>query len=429
MASAKRSTPFGLVERMIAMRYLRAKKSQGGVGFIAVISFLCISLAIFAMIAIMSIMNGFRTDMIRLTIGSEGHIYVQTATAEPDPVRIAELEQRMRGVEGVESAFEFTQHYTGVQANGQFSLAQVIGIEREDLLAFNLIAENVIQGGLETLGQGAGSDQRIAMGSGMAAILGLQVGDKVIVFSPRTRATISGSVPVRKTYTVGAIFSVGLLQTDQAYLYMEIEEAKLLFEGGESTGEIQLRLEDPDALDTLRGKVVEAAAQAIYIQTWRDRNSQTASALRVEQIVMRLIFMIVVVISAFPVLASMIMLVKNKSRDIAILRTIGTTRGGIMRIFLMSGATVGILGTLFGLIAGIVFCLNIYPIQLFIEGLFGIELFPAEAYQLADRIPVRIVWSEVASVAAWGFLISASAVFWPAWQASKIDPVEALRYD
>ena len=139
--------------------------------------------------------------------------------------------------------------------------------------------------------------------------------------------------------------------------------------------------------------------------------------------------MIVVVIAAFPVLASMIMLVKNKSRDIAILRTIGTTRGGILRIFLMSGATVGVLGTLVGLIAGVLFCLNLYPIQLFLESIMGVELFPEDVYQLTDRIPVKIVWSEVASVALWGFLISALAVFWPAWQASNIVPVEALRYD
>ena len=423
------NAPFGAVERMIAMRYLRARKDSGGVGFIALISFLCIMLAIASMIAIMSIMNGFRADMIRLTIGSEGHMYVATAEAEPDPVEIAQLEQRMKAIPDVENAFQFTQHYTAVQANGQLALAQVIGIERDNLLQFDLIANGVIQGDLSTLGEGAGSDQRIAIGAQMAAGLGVQVGDRLTVISPRTRQTISGAVPVRKTYTVGAIFSVGLFQTDQAYLYMEIGEATQLFEGGKPTGEIQLRLFDADRIDELTPIVYERARQPVYLSTWRDRNAGTASALRVEQIAMRLIFMIVVIIAAFPVLASMIMLVKNKSRDIAILRTIGTTSGGILRIFLMSGATVGILGTLAGLLLGIIFCLNLYPIQLAIEGITGTQLFPPDVYQLTDRIPVKIVWTEVASVAAWGFLISALAVFWPAWQASKIDPVEALRYE
>jgi lipoprotein-releasing system permease protein len=423
------NTPFGSVERKISMRYLRAKKTHGGVGFIAVISFTCIMLAIAAMIIIMSIMNGFRADMIRLTIGSEGHIYVQPVQPDISVADVEALELRMQAIPGVENAFQFTQHFTGVQANGQFALAQVIGIDKDDLMAFELIADGVIQGDLRSLGEGEGSDQAIAIGSAMAMGLGIQVGDRLLVYSPRTRQTISGAVPVRKTYTIGAIFDVGLFVTNQTYIYMDLDEATLLFEGGELQGDIQLRLEDPDEIDDLRTLIFEQAGQPIRQNTWKDRNQSTASALRVEQVAMRLIFMIVVIIAAFPVLASMIMLVKNKSRDIAILRTIGMTRGGILRIFLMSGATVGVLGTLVGLILGILFCLNIYSIQLFIECIMGVQLFPQDVYQLTDRIPVKIVWSEVTSVALWGFMISAMAVFWPAWQASKIDPVEALRYD
>lgn len=411
------------------MRYLRAKKTNGGVGFIAVISFTCIMLAIAAMITIMSIMNGFRADMIRLTIGSEGHIYVQPVTPDITIADVEALESRMQSIPGVENAFQFTQHFTGVQANGQFALAQVIGIAKDDLMAFDLIATGVVQGDLRSLGEGGGSDQAIAIGSAMAVGLGLQVGDKLLVYSPRTRQTISGAVPVRKTYTIGAIFDVGLFITNQTYIYMELDQATLLFEGGAIKGDIQLRLEDPDQIDELRTLIFEKAEQPIRQSTWKDRNQSTASALRVEQVAMRLIFMIVVIIAAFPVLASMIMLVKNKSRDIAILRTIGMTRAGILRIFLMSGATVGVLGTLVGLIVGVLFCLNLYSIQLFIEAIMGVQLFPQDVYQLTDRIPVKIVWSEVASVALWGFMISAMAVFWPAWQASKIDPVEALRYD
>ena len=429
MTEVTQNTPFGSVERKISMRYLRAKKTHGGVGFIAVISFTCIMLAIAAMIIIMSIMNGFRSDMIRLTIGSEGHIYVQPVQPDISVADIEALESRMQDIPGVENAFQFTQHFTGVQANGQFALAQVIGIAKDDLMAFELIADGVIQGDLRSLGEGEGSDQAIAIGSAMAMGLGIQTGDRLLVYSPRTRQTISGAVPVRKTYTVGAIFDVGLFVTNQTYIYMDLDEATLLFEGGELQGDIQLRLEDPDEIDDLRTLIFERAGQPIRQNTWKDRNQSTASALRVEQVAMRLIFMIVVIIAAFPVLASMIMLVKNKSRDIAILRTIGMTRGGILRIFLMSGATVGVLGTLVGLVLGILFCLNIYSIQLFIEGIMGVQLFPQDVYQLTDRIPVKIVWSEVTSVALWGFMISAMAVFWPAWQASKIDPVEALRYD
>jgi len=421
--------PFGAVERMIAMRYLRAKKTQGGVGLIAAISFTCIMLAIAAMIIIMSIMNGFRDDMIRLTIGSEGHMYVASSSPQPTPESVDALEKRLSTVDGVEKAFQFTQDYTGVQANGQFALAQVIGISPENLQSYELIAESVILGSLDLFGQGRSSDNQIAIGSGVANQLGLTVGDKLLVFSPRTRQTISGPVPVRKAYTIGAIFQVGLYQTDLSYIYMDFNQATQLFEGGRVSGEIQLRLFNPDDIDKLQAPISQASGEPVFIQTWKDRNATTAIALRTEQIAMRFIFMIVVIIAAFPVLASMIMLVKNKSKDIAILRTIGATQGGILRIFFMSGAMIGILGTLVGLIFGILFCLNIGAVQAAIEFVTGTELFPADVYGMSGGIPAKIVWTEVFGVAFWGFVISAAATFFPAWTASKIEPVDALRYE
>ena len=202
--------PFGGVERLIAMRYLRAKKNQGGVGLIAAISFTCIMLAIAAMIIIMSIMNGFRSDMIRLTVGSEGHMYVASSSPKPTPESVQQLERRLASVDGVDEAFQFTQNYTGVQANGQFALAQVIGIFPENLQNYELIAESVQQGSLDLFGQGPGSENQIALGAVLANGLGLSVGDRLLVFSPRTRQTITGPVPVKKVYTVGAIFQVGL---------------------------------------------------------------------------------------------------------------------------------------------------------------------------------------------------------------------------
>ena len=420
---------FGKVERMIAMRYLRAKKTQGGVGLIAAISFTCIALAIWAMIVIMSIMNGFRDDMIRLTIGSEGHMYVAHSSPQPAPESVNALEQRLAGVEGVSEAFQFTQNYTGVQANGQFSLGQVIGISPENLRDYDLISDNVVIGNLQGFGQGRGSDNQIAIGVRLASSMGLTLGDRLMVLSPRLRKTISGDVPIRKAYTIGAIFEVGLLQTDQTYIYMDFDQATQLFAGGRVTGEIQLRLDNPDMIERLEGPIQSAAIEPVFISTWKDRNATTATALRTEQIAMRFIFMVVVIIAAFPVLASMIMLVKNKSKDIAILRTIGSTRGSILRIFFMAGAMIGILGTFTGLVIGILFCLNIGAIQWMIETVTGTELFPADVYQLSGGIPAKIVWVEVFGVAFWGFLISAAATFFPALNASKIDPVDALRYE
>ncbi len=411
------------------MRYLRAKKTQGGVGLIAAISFTCIMLAIAAMIIIMSIMNGFRDDMIRLTVGSEGHMYVASSSPQPTPESMKEMEERLASVPGVDEAFQFNQSYTGVQANSQFSLAQVIGIRPENLRDYDLISQSVTQGSLDTFGQGEGSDQTIAIGGRLAAGLGLRAGDRLMVFSPRTRTTVTGPQPIKKVYTIGAVFEVGLLVTDQTYIYMDYDEATLLFDGGKPSGEIQLRLENPDMIDILKKPVGNAAQEPVFITTWKDRNATTATALRTEQIAMRFIFMIVVIIAAFPVLASMIMLVKNKSKDIAILRTIGASRAGVLRIFFMSGAMIGILGTLAGLIIGILFCLNIGAVQAAIEFVTGTELFPEDVYQLSGGIPAKIVWTEVFGVAFWGFLISAAATFFPALSASKVDPVEGLRYE
>ena len=341
------------------------------------------------------------------------------------------LEQRLLSVEGVVSAFQFTQNLTGVQANGEYGGAEIIGIAPENLKNYELIANNILSGSLEFFGKGRGSENQVALGTYLANRLGLSVGDRVLIYSPRTRQTISGPVPIRKTYTVGAIFSVGLVDADSTYLYMDFEQSNLLFEGGRLSGQIQLRLAKPDDIENLEEPVRAAAIEPIFLQTWKElpRNKSIVTALQTEQIAMRIIFMIVVIIAAFPVLASMIMLVKNKSKDIAILRTIGATQGGILRIFFMSGAMIGILGTLIGLILGILFCVNISTVQAIIEFVIRRELFPADVYQLSGGIPAKIVWSEVFGVAFWGFVISAAATFFPAWTASKIDPVDALRYE
>jgi len=422
--------PFGKVERVIARRYLGAKKSEGGVALIAALSFICIMLAIWAMITIMSIMNGFRAQMIELTIGSQGHMYVASSAAQPSIESVEALEGRLSTIPGVTKAFQFMQNMTAIQANGQPAGAQVVGISAEDLLSFDLIANNIVYGGLAGFGEGAGSDHQVVMGARLASSLGLTVGDKFRMLSGRSRTSVlGGNQPIFKTYTIGALFEVGLLEADQTYIYMDMEQAMLFFEGGKTPGTIQLRLEDPDNIDEVAGLAMEVAGEPIFIQTWRDKNSATATALRTEQIAMRFIFSIVVIIATFPILAAMIMLVKNKSKDIAILRTIGATRAGILRIFLMAGSMIGVLGTLVGLLIGLLFCLNIEFVQSVIEFFTG-PLFPPEVYQIGNgQIPVKIIWSEVISVSLLGFLISALATFLPAWTASRIDPVEALRYE
>lgn len=357
-------------------------------------------------------------------------MYVQVADTAISPEKINQIEQRLQSIEGVEEAFEFTQDFTGVQANGTFALGQVIGIRPDELRAFELISDNITQGSLDNFGTGFGSDHQIAVGQILATGLGLSVGNRITIYSPRTRATaFSHPQPIRKTYTIGAVFQTHLVETDQTYIYMALDESTLLFKGGELSGEIQLRLDTPDNVERLDPAVRDAVQSPAFVSDWRSRNESLALALRNEQVVMRLIFMIVVIIAAFPVLSSMIMLVKNKSKDIAILKTIGVTSGGVLRIFLMSGAMIGILGTLMGLLIGTIFCLNIGVVQTSIEFVCQCELFPPEVYGLSGGIPVKMLWAEVIGVALWGFLISTAATFLPALSASRIDPVEALRYE
>ena len=227
---------------------------------------------------------------------------------------------------------------------------------------------------------------------------------------------------------IGAVFSSGLISADSLNIYMPITQASLFFNQGRAPSDIQMRLVDPDMIHGMRAKIRDAAGEPVFIQTWENKNQSTATALRTEHISMRFIFGIVVLIAVFPILSAMIMLVKNKGKDIAILKTIGASSGSVLRIFLMSGAAIGILGTVAGVILGIIFCLNIAPIQGFIEGITGTELFPADVYGI-DHLPVKILPMEVFTVAFWGFLVSALATFFPALSASKIDPVEALRYE
>ncbi|PHR93391.1 MAG: lipoprotein-releasing system transmembrane subunit LolC [Robiginitomaculum sp.] len=424
----KGAPPFGKFERKLSMRYLGARKSEGGVGLISVLSFLCIMLAIFAMVTIMSIMNGFRETTLALTLGTDGHMYVASAQANPPEDQIEDLRARVQSVTGVDIAFPFTQHETFIQASGRNAGARVVGIANRHLQSMTLISENLIVGDLNSFGTGLNGGDKIIIGIGMANGLGLTVGDKLTIYSPILKTTPFGSRPVFKAYEIGGVFDTGLVLADSMNVYMPLEQAELFFQQGRAASEIQLRLEDPDMIHALKPLIREAAGVPIFVLTWEDKNSGFATALRTEQIAMRFIFMIVVVIAVFPVLAAMIMLVKNKGKDIAILRTIGATSSSVMRVFLMSGAMIGVLGTFAGVVLGILFCINIGFVQSIIEAITGTDLFPPEAYGI-DHLPVKIVPLEVFWVSFWGFLVSALATFFPALTASKIDPVEALRYE
>ena len=425
---------FGKFERKIAARYLGAKKKDGGVGLIAVLSFLCIFLAIWAMITIMSIMNGFRAQMVDMTIGLDGHMYVGSAAANPTQLQVIGLRDRIRSIEDVENAFLFSKTETFVQTAQRNSGARITGIARDDLESLKLVSGNFVAGDMTGFGEGHNGGQKIIIGLYLANNLGVTVGDHITIYSPKVRTTPFGPRPIFKSYEIAGVFSSGLVQADLISIYMPIIQAGLLFNEGRSPTDIQIRLSDADLIHGMKSKMREVAGEPIFIETWEEKNKDVATALKTEQVVMRIIFMIVVLISVFPILSAMIMLVKNKSKDIAILKTIGATSGSVLRIFLMSGAAIGILGTLAGLIAGLLLCLNIGVVQETIESVISFftgqpyKLFPPEVYGI-EHIPAKVVPMEVFWVSFWGFLVATLATFFPAWTASKTDPVEALRYE
>jgi len=421
-----RAPPFGYWERMLAGRYLRARRSQGGVALISVISFIGILLAVAVLIIVMSVMNGFRSEMLTRILGFQGHLYV-TGGVLDGPERDAAV-QRILKVPGVVQAAPIVEAQAIALGPTQISGAIVRGISRKDLQDTRLVSGNISKGTLAEFGVGEFGGETIVVGQRLAEALGVAPGDVLTLISPSGGATAFGGTPLQKDYVVGATFSVGMSQYDQAYIYMPLEQAQLFF-GREGTADaIEIRVQDPDHAARMKAAVNQAAGPAALVTDWTQRDSSFWGALKVERNVMRLILMLLVAIAAMNIISGLVMLVKNKGRDIAILRTMGAGQGSVMRIFFMAGAAVGVLGTAAGLSVGVLFCVYIEQIQDLVEWITGATVFSSDVYFLS-HIPARVDWREVVVITAWALGMSFVATLPPAWRASRLDPVEALRYE
>ncbi|MET0271712.1 MAG: lipoprotein-releasing ABC transporter permease subunit [Phenylobacterium sp.] len=411
---------------MLAGRYLRAKRSQGGVALISLISFIGILLAVATLIIVMSVMNGFRSELLTRILGFNGHLYVAGGVLD-SPDRDA-IVAHIAKVPGVIQAAPVVEAQAIAMGPGQISGAIVRGMRPADLIATKIVSGNITRGGLKGFGEGEYGGDIVVVGDRLAQALGVQPGDPLTLISPSGGATAFGGTPLQKTYTVGATFTVGMSQYDQAYIYMPLEQAQLFF-GREGTVDvIEVKLTDPDKAADLKAAVNRAAGPTALVTDWTQRDSSFWGALKVERNVMRLILMLLVAIAAMNIISGLVMLVKNKGRDIAILRTMGAGQGSILRIFFMSGAAIGVLGTIAGLLIGILFCLNIEPIQDFVEWATGQAVFSSDVYFLS-HIPAKVDWREVSIITFWALAMSFLATLPPAWRASRLDPVEALRYE
>ena len=414
---------FNRFEWSVAMRYLRARRQEGFISVIAWFSLLGIALGVATLIIVMSVMNGFRHELLSRILGLNGHLGVYGLSAP-----LADFDNvaaTVRKVPGVVSATPIIEGQVMATARGAARGALVRGIRPEDLAAkSSLVARKLIAGSLEYF---TGEDS-VVVGSRLAERLGISVGERITLISPQTTATALGTVPRMRAYRIVATFNIGMFEYDSSYVFMPLEAAQIFFRVPGAVTNLEVFVGDPDEAPRIGARVAGALQGQVRIHDWQQANSSFFTAVQVERNVMFLILTLIILVAAFNIVSSMIMLVKDKGRDIAILRTMGATRGSIMRIFFMSGASIGVIGTLSGFVLGVAFALNIESIRQAIQGLTGTELFAAEIYFLS-KLPARIDWSEVTVVVLMGFGLSFLATIYPAWRAATIDPAEALRYE
>ena len=425
-ATETKSRPFSSWELELAIRYLRAKRKEGGVALISLISFIGITLAVATLIIVMSVMNGFRGELLDRVLGFNPHVYVQGAPL--DRVDRDAVVERIRRLPEVVRAGPMTEDQGIAMGVGQVQLSYIRGVTRQSLLETRLVTDNIKQGSLRGFGEGEYGGDLVVVGDRMARSLGVRPGDPITLISPSGGATVFGAAPLKKTYTIAATFQTGMAEYDQAFVLMPLEQAQLFF-GKEGTWDaIEVIVQNPDDLSRVKPAVRQAAGPGARVLDWQDRIQAFFDALQIERTVMRLILMLIVAIAAMNIISGLVMLVLIKGRDIAILRTMGATQSAVLRVFFLSGAVVGVSGTVAGLLIGVLFCLFIKPIQGAIERLTGSTVFDPTIYFLTD-IPARIEWSEVAFVALWSLFASCFATVFPARRASRLDPVEALRYE
>ena len=414
---------FSRFEWLVASRYLRARREQGFVSVIAVFSFLGITLGVAALIIVMAVMNGFRHELLSRILGVNGHITVYGYNGEL--VDYEPLVAALSDIGGVVRAIPIIDGQVLATApGGQTSGAMVRGLASADLADHAVIAAAITAGGLQRFSAGEG----VLIGERMASRLSLTIGDDITLLSPRGVPTVFGTVPRSAAYKVVGTFAVGMFTYDNSFLFMPLDQAQIYFRlAGAVTG-IELTTADPtDITDVKRAVAAEVGARG-RIWDWQQANAQFFGAVKVERNVMFVILTLIILVAAFNIVSSLIMLVKDKGRDIAILRTMGATRGTIMRIFLLTGASIGVIGTTMGSLLGIAFAVNIETIRRWIEGLAGVDLFSAEIYFLS-QLPARLDWDEVSIVIAMSLVLSLLATLYPAWRAARLDPVEALRYE
>ena len=421
-APVQATRPFSPFEWMVAFRYLRARNAQKSISVIAGFSFVGIVLGVAALIVVMSVMNGFRHDLLEKMIGLNGHMFLQGV--ETPLTDYEAVTERVSKVPGVTLALPLVEGQAfGTSAYGS-SGTLVRGIRQRDLERLPGVAGHLTQGSLDGFDEGQG----VAVGAKLADHLSLRAGDKITIIAPHGAETPFGVTPRMKAYTVAAVFQIGMATFDNTFIFMPLAEAQTFFNQEGQANVIEVYVADPDNMDAMR-RAIEPAQQRPMIDTdWRQLNRSFFDVLAVESNVMFAILALIMLVAALNIVSGLIMLVQDKARAIAVLRTMGATRGAVMRIFLITGATIGVVGTVVGLVLGLLVADNVEPIRRFLAWLTGANLFPAEFYFLS-QLPSRVEATDVIAVVALALFLSIAATIYPSWRAAKLDPVEALRYE
>ncbi len=420
---------FRLWELDLALKYLRTKRKDGGVAVIAIISFIGIALAVTALISVLSIMNGFRDELISRTLAFGGDAYVYGHPLN-DFAHRDDMLKRLRAVPGVTQVSPYIESAVLVRG-GPDSHAQpaaVRGINADILRQTPLIRDNIKAGSLASFGQGAYGGDGILIGQDLAHDLDVAVNDELQLCTLSGSATAFGSAPTCKTYTIIGLFQSGVSQFDEGYIYMPLTQAQLFFGREDEWDVVEIMVDHPDQIGRFHDPLRRAAGEGAIIEDWAQRNAPLWNALQVERTAMRFILSFIVIIAMLNIVSGIIMLVKNKTRDVAILRTMGADRNAIARVFFLAGTMIGAGGTLAGLLLGVLFCANIHGIQELIEHLFHVTVFDPKIYYLSF-VPAKMEASEVAFVAISSLVAACASTYIPAAWAAKLEPVEALRYE
>jgi lipoprotein-releasing system permease protein len=418
----KATRPFAPFEWMLALRYLRAKRAESFISVISIISLVGIALGVATLIIVMAVMNGFRADMMSRFLSFNSHILVQAYAGQPI-AGYDNIAKRIANVPGVVHVAPMVQSFAAVSANGISTGIQVRGLRRQDIDALTVVSKSLSPTALANYGS-----DTVFVGVRMAEQMNLVPGMDIKIMGLNGDVTPFGTMPRAKAYTVAGIFNIGQSEYDRTVVFMPLSEAQLFFNYGDTVPYIEVMVANPERVDDLVPSVTGIVGDAGRVLTWRQTQPIIFDAIKVERTVMAMILMLIVLVAALNIVSGLYMLVKDKSADIAILRTMGATRSAVMRVFLITGMSIGVAGSLIGLVIGVLFCANIEAIRVGLMKLTGVTLFDPTIYFLS-HMPAKMDPMEVAVTIIVSLALSFLATLYPAWRAARLDPVEALRYE